>query len=158
MTGIALPEPYAARTIRFLDVWEDAGWRLKRYGIAYAEGGPAPALVDVAQSLARRCLPRPAVGEGRYGVGFMGVHEGRGANLVFVDWWADGNELHHHVFTASGDAPLDFSDVTGSGLAACVWDLAVIGFERDAWVATVMIDPDESGLEAYLACRFEGSV
>lgn len=158
MTGMKLPEPYAARVVRFLAPWAEAGWRLKVYGIAYLEGGPRPALVDVALDLARTSLPRPAMGAGRYGVGFMGVHEGRGANLVFVDWWADGNELHHHVFTASAGSPLDFREVTGSGLAACVWDLAVIGFERRAWISSVLINPVKAGLDAYLACRFEGSV
>lgn len=158
MTGMKLPEPYAARAVRFLEQWDEAGWRMKVYGIAYLDGGPRCELVDAALDLARGCLPRPATGYGRYGVGFMGVHEGRGANLVFVDWWADGNELHHHVFTTSAGWPLDFRDATGSGLAACVWDLAVIGFERQAWISSVLVDPVESGLDAYLACWFEGSV
>lgn len=157
MAGMTLPDPYAARTIRFLELWEDSGWRVKVYGIAYVEGAPSPALVETARGLARGCLPSPAMGAGRYGVGFMGVHEGRDGNLVFVDWWADGNELHHHVYTAPDRAPLEFVDVTGTGLAACVWDLAVIGFERNAWISSVLVDPDETGLDAYLRCRFEGS-
>jgi hypothetical protein len=158
MSGIELPEPYAARTIRFLELWEESGWRLKVYGITYRRGGPGSGLVRVARGLARACLPRPAAGEGRYGVGFLGVHQGRGANLVFVDWWADANELHHHVFTAPPERPLLFEDVTGSGLAACVWDLAVIGFERQAWINSVLIDPGEAGIDDYLACRFDGFV
>jgi hypothetical protein len=158
MSGMKLPERYASRSVRYLDRWDEAGWRMKVYGIAYASGGPRPALVAAARELARGCLPRPAMGEGRYGVGFMGVHEGRGGNLVFVDWWADANELHHHVFTASAAEPLGFEDVTGSGLAACVWDLAVIGFERQAWISSVLVDPEASGLDAYLACRFDSSV
>lgn len=158
MSPLKLPEPYAARSIRFLELWQDAGWRMKVYGIAYRDGGPEPELVAVAKALAHGCLPQPAAGDGRYGVGFMGVHEGRSANLVFVDWWADENELHNHVFTAPVDKPLSFDDVTATGLAACVWDLAVIGFERQCWISTMLIEPDEPGLEGYLACRFEGSV
>lgn len=158
MTEPKLPEPYAARAIRYLELWEEAGWRTKVYGIAYRDGGPPEAMIEIARGLARGCLPVPAVTGSRYGVGFMGVHEGRGANLVFVDWWAHENELHHRVFVAPADQPLAFADVTGSGLAGCVWDLAVIGFERQAWISSVLVGPDSPGLEAYLESRFDSAV
>jgi hypothetical protein len=158
MNSMKLPAPYAARSIRFLELWEEAGWRMKIYGISYRPGGPSARLVATARELARRTLPQPAVRDGRYGVGFIGVHAGRSANLVFVDWWADENELHHHVFTAPGHEPLAFDDVTGSGLAACVWDLAVLGFERQCWIGSMLLEPAAHGLESYLACRFEGSI
>jgi hypothetical protein len=35
------------------------------------------------------------------GVGFLGVHGGRGADFVCIDWWAEENESHHHVYLAS---------------------------------------------------------
>jgi hypothetical protein len=153
-----LPEPYAARMIRFLELWEEDGWRLKVYGITYRDGGPGAELVETGRGLARACLPRPAAAARRYGVGFMGVHEGRDANLVFVSWWSHENELRQRVFTAPRARPLQFEDVTGNGLAGCVWDLAVLAFERGAWISSMLVDPGSPGLDAYLDSRFDSAV
>jgi hypothetical protein len=152
-----LQESYRARPIRFLELGSCGGWRMKIYGLAYRGDVPRPGLVAAAKVVARRRLPRPARAEGRYGVGFMGVHEGRGSNLVFVDWWANENELFHHVFTSSTDAPERFEYVTPTGLAACVWDLAVIDFERQAWLETVLAAPTPD-IDRYLERRFDGVV
>lgn len=151
-------EPYRPRAVRFLEQWEPVGWRIKVYGIAYARTTPGGRLVEAARSVARARLPTPAVSEQRYGVGFMGVHEGRGSNLVFVDWWADENELHHHVFVSYPGAPDALTDVTHTGLVGCVWDLAVLAFERRAWIDTTLLEPGRQELDRYLGCRFQGAV
>ena len=148
-------EPYETRSIRFLELWDHAGWRVKVYGIAYRGQRPDPGLVAAAKEVARARLPEPAVGSRRYGVGFLGVHEGHGANFVFVDWWADENELHHHVHLSKPEAPAELIEITSTGLIACAWDLRVIAFERDAWVETVLANLDGPDLEAYLARRLE---
>lgn len=151
-------EPYRPRSIRFLELWQEAGWRIKLYGIAYRGGRPSAGLIDAAKRVARARLPRPATGGGRYGVGFLGVHQGRGANLVFLDWWADENELHHHVYLSGPEDPERLEYRTPGGLAACVWDLHLIAFERDAWVEAVLKGADEDSLEAYLERRLSGEV
>lgn len=148
--------PYRPRSISFLELWYHAGWRLKLYGLACEAERPSAALVDRARELAKACLPQPAITNDRYGVGFIGVHEGLGSNLVFVDWWANENELNHRVFVSGPDRPLAFTDVTATGPTACVWDLAVIGFERQAWVAAVLQAPDAPELGRYLSAHFEG--
>lgn len=151
-------ESYRARAVRFLQLWEPGGWRIKIYGIAYGRETPGTRLVEAARSVARVCLPTPAVTGDRYGVGFMGVHEGRGSNLVFVDWWADENELHHHVFVSYPEAPGALTDVTPTGLAGCVWDLAVLAFERRAWIDATLLESGRRELDRYLGCRFQGAV
>jgi catechol 2,3-dioxygenase-like lactoylglutathione lyase family enzyme len=151
-------EPYRARAIRFLDRWNIASWRLKVYGIAYRGESPRPELVAAARRLAEERLAHDADGTSHYGVGFVGVHEGRGGNFVFVDWWADENELHHHVYVAEGADSTAFRYRTPTGLAACAWDLRVIGFERDAWVEHVLRRVPEPDFEAYLAARLEADV
>lgn len=151
-------QPYRSRSVSFLELWYHAGWRLKVYGIACEADHPRAELVDCARELASDCLPQPAVTVDRYGVGFVGVHEGLGSNLIFVDWWGHENELTHRVFVSSADRPFAFADVTAIGPTACVWDLAVIGFERQAWVAAVLQAPDGPDLSRYLAARFEGMV
>jgi hypothetical protein len=155
---LRLLEPYTPRPIRFLELWEDAGWRIKVYGIVYGGGRPDPLLLEAARATARARLPEPAVAPGRYGVGFLGVHQGRGVNFVFVDWWTAENELRHHVHLSEAEAPAALTDATHTGQAACVWDLRVIGFERDAWVETVLTNPAGPDLDAYLARRLNEDV
>jgi hypothetical protein len=152
-----LQERYVARSVRFLEVWECRDWRIKCYGLAYRGSTPEPGLIDAAKQFVSGCLPHPATTDQRYGVGFMGVHQGHGSNLVFVDWWANENELYHHACASTPDDPRRFEYVTPSGLMACVWDLAVIGFERQAWIDTVLSAavPD---IERYLTLRLEGSI
>jgi hypothetical protein len=155
---IELVEPYRARPVRFLEEWSEGGWRLKVYGIAYGRELPRAELVETAKRIARERLPQPAAGEGRYGVGFLGVHDGRGANFVFVDWWADENELHHHVYTSPSDELSRLDYTTPTGLSACVWDLKVQSFERDAWVEDVLKNPDGPDVEAYMRRRLSADV
>lgn len=146
--------PYRPRPIRPLPPLEHEGWRLKVYGISVETPAPRDELVEAGRRIAVEVIPQPAVGDGRYGVGFVGIHDGHGACFVFVDWWADENELHHHVFIALGDRPSELVDHTATGPAACVWDLAVIGYERQAWIDTVMANPDGP----YLACHLDAVV
>lgn len=147
---------YAPRPVSFLELWETSGWRIKVYGIALEDGVPLDDLLRAAKSVTRERLPTPAIAPSRYGVGFMGVHRGRGSNLVFLDWWADENELRHHVFVSYPKAPEALTDVTSTSLSGCVWDLGLVAFERDAWIATALTD--EPDLDRYLARRLEGSV
>jgi hypothetical protein len=156
--GVVLSEGYARRPVRPLPMVEVDGWRLKVHGIAYRGEVPRPELVDAARRVAGETLPRPAVGEGRYGVGFLGVHDGRDAGFVFVDWWAQENELHHHAFVSPLDRPADLVAVQPGMLTACAWDLAVIAHERDAWVETVLANPAGPDVEAYLARELRADV
>jgi hypothetical protein len=153
-----LPEPYEPRPIRFLEEWRQAGWRMKVYGIAYRRPAPRAALVETAKRIAGGRLPSPPDGEGRYGVGYVGVHDGRGANFVFVDWWADENELHHHVFAAPAEEVEDLPEITATGLSVCVWDLRVQCFERGAWIETVLRRPGPASLDDYLGRRLNEDV
>lgn len=146
-----LVEPYGPRPIRSLGQWTVAGMRLKVHGIAYQLAQPRAEVIDAAHELVCRELPRLIDGQKHYGVGFVGVHDGRGAIFVFIDFWMDENELHHHVYVAPKDRPTQLEYKTPSGLIACVWDLAVIGFERQAWLDCVLANPNGPDLESYLA-------
>jgi hypothetical protein len=158
MHTFTLQEPYQPRPIRCLGVWEVDGWQIKTYGIAYRLASPRAELIAAAQQIARRTLPHPAITDQRYGVGYVGIHDGRGANFVFVDWFADENELHHHVFIGPSDQPARLEVMTRDQPIACVWDMQVMAFERQAWLDTVLINPRGPDLSAYLACQLNVDV
>jgi hypothetical protein len=149
-----LLEHYRRRPISFLELWEEADWRIKVYSITEVGASIRPELLAAAKDAARRWLRQPlAPGRRHYGVGFMGVHEGPSANFVFLDWWADDNELYHQVYLSAADNPDHLQYVTPTGLAATVWDLRVLCFERQAWVDTVLANPPGPDLDAYLKRR-----
>ena len=149
---------YEPRSIRFLDLWRVDEWRIKLYGIAYARTMPRPELVTAAKTIAMQQL-RSLPGDLRhYHLGFLGVHDGRTSNFVFLDFWADENELHHHAFVSPTAHPDQFTNVTATGLSACVWDLRLQAFERDAWVAHVLQQCTTPDLDGYLATTLDAQV
>ena len=141
--------PYKPRPIRFLELWQPDGWRLKVYGIAHGKPVPRGELIDAAKRVARAALTKDASSTDHYSVGFLGIHEGRTGNYIFVDWWADENELHHQVYIGPSDVPTQLNDIPRNGPTACVWDLRVMAFERDAWLECILKNP-RPDVEAYL--------
>ncbi|MBO1001124.1 hypothetical protein ACFSKI_13825 [Pseudogracilibacillus auburnensis] len=55
------------------------------YGISVSNDYTREELVSRSKELAIHLLPLPAINNERYGVGFIGVHEGEGASFIFVD-------------------------------------------------------------------------
>ncbi len=153
---IQLQEPYQPRPIRFLELWQTGEWRLKVYGIAYRRSSPRSELVQAAKQVAQTRLQTTTAPH--YHTGFLGIHDGRGANFVFVDFWAEENELHHHVYVSPTDQPTQLEYATPTGLTACVWDLRVICFERQAWIDAVLANPDGPDLDKYCSMRLNEDV
>ena len=152
-----LTEPYATRPVRSLRLERHEGWVLKAYEISY-HGPLSDALRSAALHAVHQRLPLPAVTGDRYGVGFTGIHQGRGGNFVFLDWWAQENELHHHVWFSDAITPGDLRPAGPEDPIACCWDLSVICHERAAWVRHVLAEPDGPNLDAYLADVLDAEV
>jgi len=98
--SMMITTPYRTRPIRFLELYEADGWRLKVYGISATRDRPMARLVVAAKGVARQYLPSPAVQVDRYGVGTLIVHEGTAGNWVLLDWWVGENMLQHHVYAS----------------------------------------------------------
>jgi hypothetical protein len=129
--------PYIARPIRYLGIAEPKGYRLKQYAILYG-GGPFRE-EDFANgvNLAYESLPTPAVTTMRPGVGFAIAHQGNGADYAVLAWWDNENELPLRIFVRPQTADGQWRPARG-GESVCVWDLEVIGFERRAYVETML--------------------
>src|SRR5688572_26848885 len=142
---------YAPRPIRFLDVQERAGFALKRWWIdLYGEKAPREADWAAALELAEAALPKHGA-VGRPDVGFLIQHRGAGADYLVLGWWDRENELPTRVVVRD-HAPGAAWRPAAASESFCVWDLQVIGFERDAYVATVLApDAGEGARERYLA-------
>lgn len=142
---------YRPRAIRHLELWSCEGWRIKVYGISVTSRMPGSGLVDAGRRVATEILTGVATGTPHYGIGFMGVHRGATADVVFVDWWAAENELHHHLHVAESGRPGTLRPRSADELTACVWDLELIAFERAAWIRYVLERADAPDPDTYLS-------
>ena len=156
-------QPFAPRPIRFRDVLTHDGWRLKRYAIS---AGPAAGVVDAhadvaiadwpefaeGRALALGALPMPAETTGRRGVGFLVEHRGAGADYLVLGWWDRENELPVRVVVRD-HAPGAVWRPARASESFCVWDLQVMGFERDAYVATVLAPGTQGDAAAHYLTR-----
>lgn len=145
-------ESYQTRPIRFLELWQDSGWNVKIYGISSLAETPDPRFISIAKEIALKTLQNTATDGSHYGIAFVTIHHAEMFNQIIVDWWERVNELRHRVFKATRESPFTFEEITASGEAFCVWELRVIGFERDAWVDLVLKNGD-GGLDEYLESR-----
>jgi hypothetical protein len=145
---------YAPRPIRCLGVFPDRGFALKRYWIDLQRDA-LPQLTDwvAALSLAHDELPMEA-DDARPGVGFLILHRGHAADYLVLGWWDRQNELPLRVFVRyPGSDDAQWRAARG-GESVCVWDLEVIGFEREAYVASYLAGrPADAAREAYLAAQ-----
>ena len=155
---MSLAHGYEPRPIRPLGLWPIAGWRLKAYSIAYGRERARQELVEAARAWADRFLAEHPTRLAHHGVGFIGVHDGRGENQVFLDRWVQENELLHDYVVSAPDHPAALRPAGSDHNSVCVWDLALQAFERQAWIECVMQRPDRPDFEAYLARRLDGIV
>lgn len=71
------------------------------------------------------------------GAGFAIVHAGEEALWLLLHHWTDGGIATHRLWRAPLGTEAPFQPVVSDAMA-CVWELAVIDFERRAWMTTVM--------------------
>jgi hypothetical protein len=145
-------QPYEPRPIRFHRLRHVDGWRVKLYSIAYGSQPIDWIAFESALRMADAVLPRPAVTPARRGVGFVIAHQGRTALYCVLGWWDNENELPLEVFVRGREPGAEWHLARGPE-SVCVWDLQVIAFERDAYVATVLSSGRDAAdaVEAYLS-------
>ncbi len=153
---IEISEAYANRSVRFLELLATGGWALKVYGIAYRRELPRGEAVEAAKVFIAQRLPQPAA-DGRHGIGFLIVHDGRDACWLLADWWLDEDTLYQQLYSAPLEPPIRFAPVE-DGPVACVWELEVLKFERDAWVDSMLRHPESPDLAGYLRAQLNADV
>jgi hypothetical protein len=147
-----LGRPYEPRHVRFIRGEDVDGWRLKLYGIALHGLDPDPEFVEATRDLAASVLPQPPSADDRYGVGFATAHDATSLYIALIYWWQSENELHQRIYVSPKEKPIAFTQVEHQP-AGCVWELAIVDFERRAWLVDVLAGPNGPDLERYLERR-----
>ena len=155
---IPLVAPYSARRIRHLELWEPPGWCLKVYGIAHqTQPLPDANLLEAVKATVSIALPS-VLPENSYGLGFVIVHVCQEATFLLVDYWMDENIIHQDLQWSQPSTPIRFRDLSSSGIMACIWEMRVQAFERQAWVDTVLANGKGPDVDAYLERRLNEDI
>jgi hypothetical protein len=133
---------------------EPTGAILKWYAI-HPEARPVP---DDITRLARAYLEKTLL-EAR-GLGFVLLHRcGQDFYFLIVCTWRNNNELWETVFYKDGDAMPDFALSPREGEhkgTYCVWELAPVWHEKEAWLRFLSSSRDETAAKEWLNDRFTG--
>jgi hypothetical protein len=137
------------------DALELPGAALKWYAVE-AEDQPVP---EAIAQLARSYLIREPLAA--RGLGFVILHR-CGADFYFllVSTWRGNNELWETVLYKDGDAMTDFAlfpREESHKPTFCVWELAAVWHEQQAWVRFLSSARDEAAVEAWLRDRYAGA-
>lgn len=148
-------EIYKKRAIKFLEQTDLDGWRIKVYGITADSQNLPVNLIMEGKNVVLANLPQPAVTEHRYGVGFLIIHHGAMANWFLLNWWENEDIIHHQVFSSPTTDPSKITPVADKSIMACVYELEVYSFEREAWIDTVLSNAKAPDFEEYLQARLD---
>ncbi|GGY65266.1 hypothetical protein [Streptomyces omiyaensis] len=156
------PLTYTPRLVKALPPVRANGRTLKAYAMfADPERSGEPPKPDWLERHAAAVLHEPLAG-GDHPAGFLILHRGAEGTYLLVSQWYDADMLKHWVRGAVVDAEgeTSFAPLPQRDLIACVWELEVVKFERDAWVNTVLArgSTGRDALEAYLGTTFSGWV
>ncbi|MBS9721683.1 hypothetical protein JYU29_13420 [Tianweitania sp. BSSL-BM11] len=86
------------------------------------------------------------------GAGFAILHEGEEGRWLLLHWWQPGGICARKLWRADLHPDAMFEEAAPH-LFACVWELALIDFERRAWMETAM---SHKSISDYIATRFSG--
>ena len=135
------------------------GGRLAAQALRHRRERPGAA-TRLRRGHARPCRvgpPQPPVADDRYGAAFATAHDARSIGIALIYWWQSENELHQRIYVSPKDDPTAFTRVDDQP-AGCVWELAIVDFERRAWIEDILSNPSGADLERYLGRRLDADV
>ena len=146
------------RTIRFVSLVSVPGCVIKVYEIVTNVDQRPARLENSTVKLLTQCLADSATSDSVYGVAFLTVQDDSGGRLAALRWWVGRHELRHRAFISPIHMPDQVFPCGTDAYFANVWDLAVIAFERDAWIQCVLRGNGCPDTHGYLGARIQGDV
>lgn len=141
---------YQTRTIRFSEVVESDGWRIKVYTISGMEGFHHPVFYQQAlQNLPVWLKLENGFDDTNDRIAFLILHAGTEGIFSLINWWVGENMLNTHIFITDPQVPNQFSRISGQGLAHCVWELEIVNHERISWTTNIL-KRESADYDAYL--------
>lgn len=152
-------ETFKPRKAEFNRLATIKDWRVKIYTITWRLCFESFEILENAVAKLPVLLEKTsALGLKTYRAGFLIVHEGRDGVWTLFNWWLGGGILQSITFFTPFDAPHEFRSLSADGFMACVWELAVIDFERAQWVENVLQKAEKPDFSGYLETVLNGEI
>lgn len=144
-------EIYQPRHVSDVGNWQVSGHHFKIYGLTATGQTVSTAICATAKHFVETDVQPEIVRMGdSNNTGFVIIHPGALGLSISAHWWVQGSVLCQAFFRQlyDEDTPIDH---TSRPVIGCVWELAIINAEQQAWRRDMMqAKPD---LSAYLASR-----
>jgi hypothetical protein len=151
--------PYRPRPIRFLEIHQHDDWRIKIYSISACSERVHPQTIQYAKlQLPTWMMQSQHYPLDTYQVATLILHEGKEGCFAIINWWIDENMLQQFVYLASYNNPSHFEIYSDKGIITCVWEMAVLWFERNAWVEHVLKKAPDPDFDSYLQQHLNADV
>ena len=143
-------EFYKPRKVDFHQLAEVNGWRVKVYTITHKVSFTSNEALEHAISNLPHWLEKSKeMSLPTYNSAFLIVHEGRDGIWTLINWWIGGEMLQSRTYFTNFSQPDQFTRTLKEGFMACVWELAVISFERAMWVEYILKKADQPDFTGY---------
>lgn len=144
-------QPYQKRPVRFVELFPCHDWQIKLYSISNQNEFVSSSHINKAKQCVSDWLNDacnyPLTS---YKIATLILHEGKEGCFAIISWWIDENMLQLHVYLQSYDDTSSFQRYSDQGMVSCVWELAVLWFERNAWIEHILKKPAEPDFISYL--------
>ena len=132
-------EAYQPRKVEFRQLLTCGAWRIKVYTVTHhvAFGSPR-VLANVIAQLPNLLAKATALEYPLHYFAFLIVHEGRDGVWSLLNCWVGDDMLYCTTYFTSYDRQEEITLFPQTGFMGCVWELAVVSFERAIWVEHVL--------------------
>lgn len=126
------------------------GWRVKVYTITHKDSFTAHDVLETALiNLPHWLETAKKISFPTYHSAFLIVHEGRDGIWTLFNCWMGGEMLHSLTFFTNFAHPDEFTLTPKEGFMTCVWEMAVISFERAMWVEYILKKANQPDFTGY---------
>ena len=143
-------QPYQPRKVEFHQLLAHNDWRVKVYTITHRASFASPSVLASAIAKVPQWLAKAdETNLPHYHIAFLIVHEGRDGVWALINWWVDENILRSTTFFTRYEQPEEFAPLPQGDFMACVWEMAVLSFERAVWIEYVLKQAGQPNFTGY---------
>ncbi len=142
---------YVPRPIRFLELHQHNGWQIKIYSISINSEFVEKEIVDLAKTHLTKWFQNAGnYYLDTYKIATLILHKGKEGYFALINWWIDENMVQNHVYLLKNEKLASFTSYSNKGIMACIWELEVFWFERNAWIKHVLLNAPSPDYNSYL--------
>ncbi len=150
---------YQQRPVRFLEIYQQDDWQIKIYLISTKETFVNSKTIELAKQLLPLWLSnKDNYALDTYNIATLILHQGKEGCFAIINWWIDENMLQNHVYLATNEHPSEFAIYSDKGIITCVWEMAILWFERNLWIKYVMKKPKNPDFKTYLSKHLNADI